>query len=252
MARWQAARLSAYDFAMLLDRMKLRSVHFQIRYAPAFELWDEAGAISRAFSVAWGGLKVDEGQPNRVTLKKSGVVIRTELDNSLIALDVPETVDIRSRAISEAVSIWKERLKLETFSRISMRVEYVKTFPSLSGAADAVRNLGLVNWPMQKVFGQDESGDKNNLDCSLRFEDASAFSVLRTRAESVRMEYEIHPDFAVDESKVHKELHRMVLDFDRGTTQPMKTRDFSADEWLKGYFHLLRRDLPKVIQASET
>jgi len=80
--------------------MQLKSVHFQIRYAPAFELWDEAGAIARAFSAAWGGLKVDEGQPNRVTLSKTGLIIRTELDNSLIGLDVPATVELRSKAIS--------------------------------------------------------------------------------------------------------------------------------------------------------
>lgn len=232
--------------------MKLKSLHFQIRYAPAFELWDEAGAIARAFSEAWGGLKVAEGQPNRVTLTKTGLTIRTELDNSLITLDVPETLDVRSRAISEAVSIWKERLKLESLARISMRVAYVKTFPSQSGAAEAVRRLGLVNWPTQKVFGQDEAGEKNGLECSLRFEDALAFTVLRARTESVVMDYEIHPDFAGDEPKVHKELHRMVLDFDRGTTQPIKSRDFSAEEWLKGYFHLLRRDLPKVIQEGGT
>lgn len=236
---------------MLLDSMRLRSVHFQIRYSPAFELWDSAGAISRAFSTAWGGLKVDEGQPNRISLTKKGVVVRTELDNSLIALDTPETVDARSRVISEAVAIWRDHLRLEVFSRISMRVEYVKTFPSLSDAANAVRALGLVNWPSQKVFGQDESGSKNNLDCSLRFEDDVAFSVVRTRAESVRMEYEIHPDFGGNESRVQKELHRMVVDFDRGTTQPMKSRDFIAEEWLRGYFHVLRRDLPKVVQASE-
>ena len=237
---------------MLLDTLKLRSVHFQIRYAPAFELWDEAGAIARSFSDAWDGLKVDEGQPNRVTLSKKGLIIRTELDNSLIALDVPETVEMRSRAISGAVSIWRERLKLESFTRISMRVEYVKTFLSRSGATEAVRELGLVNWPAQTVFGQDQGSEKDGLDCSLRFEDAFAFTVLRTRTESVIMDYEIHPDFAVDDSKVHKELHRMVLDFDRGTAQPMKANDFSSDEWLKGYFHLLRRDLPKVILASKT
>ncbi len=235
---------------MLLDTMKLRSVNFQIRYDAAFELWDEAGAIARAFSNAWGGLKLEEGQPNRVTLTKKGLMIRTELDNSLIALDVPETVDVRSKAISEAVSIWKDRLKLESFARISMRVEYVKTFSSLAGATEAVRKLGLVNWPTQKVFGQDEVGEKNGLDCLLRFEDSSAFTTLRTRAESVLMQYEIHPDFAGDEPKVHKELHRMILDFDRGTTQPMKAKDFAAEEWLKGYFHLLRRDLPKVILAN--
>jgi hypothetical protein len=233
---------------MLLESLKLRSVHFQVRYDPAYELWDEAGAIARSFSKVWERLRVDEGQPNRVTLSRAGVTIRTELDNAVISLDSPETVEARVKAVTDAVSIWKECLRLDSLNKVSMRVEYAKNFPSPADAVTAVRKLGLVKWPTEKVFGQDEAGEKNGLDCSLRFEDAATFTIVRARTESVTVEYEVHPEFEVP--KVHKELHRMVLDFDRGTVQPMKAKDFSAEEWLKGYFHLLRRDLPKVVLAG--
>ncbi len=247
---WQPAKHRPYDSGMLLDSLKLKSLHFQVRYDPAFELWDEAGGIARSFAKAWDGLKVDEGQPNRVTLSKSGLKIRTELDNAVISLDLPETLEVRSKAVADAVGIWRSCLRLEVFKRVSMRVDYVKNFPTPVGAREAIRKLGLVNWPTQKVFGQDEAGEKDGLDCALRFEDASTFTVVRARTESVVMDYEIHPDFSEGTPKIHKELHRIVIDFDRGTVQPMRSSDLSVEEWMKGYFHVLRRDLPKVVSAG--
>lgn len=234
---------------MLLDNFKLRTVIFQLQYAPAFEIWDRSGAISRRFTRLWPSLKVHQAEPNRVSLRAPGIEVRTELETAIVVLDASATAEVRAAQIRESVAIWKSELELLELLRVSMRVQYTKEFPTIRNANDFVLALNMVKFPTQKVFDQPIDGLKNGVEAGYRFEDESTFTTLHIKAESLEYKREAHPEFAEDKS-VKFEKNRVLLDFDRGSLKPLSAKNLNAEEWIKGYFHVLRRDLDKVIKGA--
>jgi hypothetical protein len=232
---------------MFLDTLKPRSLVFQVQYPHAYEIWDCAGSVSRRLAAVWPSLKISQAEPQRIILKAPGIDLRTEVDTAILTLRGLSTMDARTmQQIREAVDIWKDGLNLRELKRVSMRVQYTKEFPSLQQANAAVFDLGLVRWPSQKVFDQPLDGIKNGVDVTYRFEDQNTFTVLRVRAEGLIYEQETDPEF-FDGATIKKEKNRMIVDFDRGTLQPIEAAKFRLEEWLKGYFHVLRRDIDKVL-----
>jgi hypothetical protein len=160
-----------------------------------------------------------------------------------------KTMDAKTtQQISNAVEIWRSELSLGELNRISMRVKYTKDFPTLREANAAVLGLRLARWPSQKVFDQPLDGEKNGLEISYRFEDGDTFTVVRLKAEGIVYERHLDTEF-FDEELFKKEKNRMVIDFDRGLLRPVESSKFRPEDWIKGYFHVLRRDIDKILGA---
>ena len=130
-----------------------------------------------------------------------------------------------------------------------MRVQYLKEFPTLRQANDLIFGLNLVRFPAQKVFDQPVGGSKNGVDIGFRFEDDETFTTLRIKAEGLIYKREVRPEFPED-AAVSFEKNRVMIEFDKGSLKSMKANNFNPEEWLKGYFHVLRRDLEKVISGA--
>ena len=233
---------------MFLDKLKLRSMVFQVQYAPAFEMWDSSGAVARRMTDTWPGLTVTTGEPNRVILKAPGITVRSELTTGILLITGISTLDATvSRQIRESVDCWRELLKVEEFTRVSMLVEYSKEYQDLALANEALLAQGLVRWPTEKVFDQSIQGKRNGVDVSYRFEDENTFSVLRARTEGLLLEQHNDPEF-FDELITKVEKNRLLVSFDRGILKPINAQEFHTEEWLKGYFHVLRRDVGKILE----
>src|SRR5690606_3311061 len=117
----------------------------------------------------------------------------------------------------------------------------------LAEANEFLLGLGLVKWPTSKVFEQDPRSGQNGFECSYRFQDELGFVVLRMKAEDLRFSADLDPDFF--EEPLSSRRCSAVLDFDRGSFGDIDAKAFNPGEWLRGYFHILRRDLPKVVEG---
>jgi len=148
--------------------------------------------------------------------------------------------------LKETFEVWREFLNLNELERVSARSVYVKEFPSVKEANAELFSLNLARWPSSKVFDQPMDADLNGLEIHYRFEDESSFAVLTLKAEEIVYEVELDPYFiAESEQKVKKS--RLIIDFDRGLLGSVDASKFRMDEWIKGYQHILRRDIDKVI-----
>lgn len=232
---------------MILNSFKLNTVIVQLQYADAFELWDNAGAIGRQLCAIWPGLKVVEGQPQNQTLKANGVTIRTGFSVSTITLSNLISLESKINQVQETFDVWRKMLALGEVKRVSTRGIHVKEFPSMKDANAELFSFNLVRWPTTKVFDQPLEAELNGVEMIYRFEDQNSFSVLRLKAERLEYEAELNADF-FEEPAIHKSKNHMVIDFDRGLLGTINADKFRMDDWLKGYQHVLRRDLEKVIK----
>lgn len=234
---------------MILDSsFKLSRLIVQAGYPPAPLIWDCAGKTNSRIQRIWPGLEflLDHISPNQVILKSPGVQVETGLEKSTISLFGLKTIDqLTSDRIVETFGVWREFLGLEELSRISSRVIYTKDFKSISTANSAL--FALAKYQIKaKVFDQPVDSPLNTIDCAYKFEDESSFAFLRIRTEQVTVE--ITPNADMPNLKGSKETtNRLVIDFDRGIKKKVAAADFRMDEWLKGFVHVFRRDLEKVV-----
>lgn len=236
---------------MILDAFKIHSAVVQLQYAEAFILWDRAGEISRQLNKIWPDLRLSEGQPNQQTLVGKGVNIQTGLSKSTITISGEHALNQFSiRQIAETYDIWRKNLEIAELKRVSTRVAYLKDFPALKNANAELLSMGLVRWPDTKVFDQPLISDQNGVEVHYRFEDENSFSLLKLKAEQLNFKMELDP-YWIEDSEISKQKSRMVIDFDRGLLGSVNAEKFRMDEWLKGYQHILRRDIEKVLGSTQ-
>lgn len=58
--------------------------------------------------------------------------------------------------------------------------------------------LKLAEWPDAKVFDQPQDSELNGLEINYKFEDKASFSALRLRAECVKFEVDLDPQYVND------------------------------------------------------
>lgn len=234
---------------MILDDFKLVSTIIQIEYAEAYLIWDNAGAISKKMCDIWPNLKSSDVQPNQQALSGNGVSIQTGLTKSTLTIAGSHSFDkLNTKRIKGTLDLWFDELELTELIRISMRVLYVKEFDSMLEANQLILGWNLVSWPTTKVFDQPEQSDLNGIDVAYRFEDSNSFSVLRLRAGKLKYEVDLDPAL-VENAEVRVTKKRTIIDFDRGLLGAVDVDKFRIEEWLKGYQHILRRDIEKVIKV---
>lgn len=235
---------------MILDSFKTQSAIIQIHYADAFLLWDRAGEIARHISNIWPGIKFSEALPQQQTLTGEGVSIQTSFSKSTITVSGEHALNqLRVKQICDTYDVWRKELELNELSRVSTRVTYSKNFDSLGKANAELLALNLVQWPDTKVFEQPLESERNGLEIQYRFEDDNSFSLLKLKAEQLKYEVNLDPN-VFDEPMIRKLINRTIIDFDRGLLSTVNASKFRMDEWIKGYQHILRRDIEKVLKSQ--
>lgn len=236
---------------MILDEFKLSNTIFQIQYPDSFGLWDRAGAISKQLNKIWPNLKIAEGQPQQQTLNSKEVNIQTGLNKSTITLVGEKSFDHQKvKQVKESFELWRSELELVNLSRVSTRVMFIKEFPTMRDANAFVFNMNLAQWPESKVFDQPQDSELNSIELLYRFEDDESFSVLRVRAEKLTFEVDLDPQY-VENPEIRVTKNRVIIDFDRGLLGSVAAEKLLVDEWFKGYNHILRRDIDKVIRKKQ-
>lgn len=234
---------------MILDSFKLSSAIFQIQYADAFLIWDHAGKINQRLSKVWTDVKLAESQPEQQTLTGKGVNVQTGFTKSTVTLTGENPLSLpKVQQISDTFDIWREALELDELNRVSTRVTYTKDFDSLKDANAQLFSLNLVRWPDTKVFDQPLESERNGLEVQYRFEDDNSYSLLRLKAEQLKYKVELDSTL-FDEPEIKKIISRMIIDYDRGLLSSINAEKFRAAEWLKGFQHILRRDIEKIIKV---
>ena len=234
---------------MILDSFKIINFVFQIQYVDSYALWDRAGTVAKQLCDIWPNLKLVEGNPQQQTLANENASIQSGINISTITINNENVFDqLHVKQVKETLDVWLKELEIDEFSRISARVIHAKNFASLSQANKFIFDLNLAKWPTSKVFDQPEKTDLNGLDISYRFEDENSFSVLRARAEQLKYEVNLNPEF-VKTPEIKESISRAIVDFDRGLLGKIPIEKFRVEDWLKGYQHILRRDIEKIIKA---
>ena len=199
----------------------------------------------------WPDLKFLGADPFNQRLKSPEVLLHTGMERGIITLpSFPNSDSPAIEKVQRALDVWRAELGLTSFKRVSSRVVYAKEFASLKMMGEALASLKLVRLPSSKVFDQPVDSDMNTVDVNFRFETKELFTFVRVHTESVELKLEPNADFP-ELPKQSRERFRLIVDVDRGVLGTIKASTFRFDEWVKGFHHVVRRDIDKVLLEGE-
>lgn len=235
---------------MFLDDFNLDSLTFEVRFEPAYELWDQAGAFWRRLTQIFPGIETHSIQPNVQTFRNRDVQLELNLTRLNITWPSVGSFDgLKSEQLKKSYQALRELLGLQELTQVSARCQYVKLFSSHKDANASILQLGLTSWPDGRVFDQPQDGERNSVEVVYRFDDTKSFSLVRIKTEKVTFKVEIDARLNMDNVTEHR--NKLIVEFDRGLLGDINAAELRIEDWFKGYFHLLRRDIDKVLRLRQ-
>jgi len=157
------------------SQFKVRQGVLELRYSPAYLLWDRAGTIWRELYKRYPELKANVVQPNHQVMK---------VDNSSDAVLQVNTCSVTTTYPSTGLENFKllvarffqvviATLEIETLERIGFRVIFERRFPTREETADFATNLTKYHSEKSKYLGID--GRVMDLDYAIRLGRRSAW-----------------------------------------------------------------------------
>src|SRR5438552_560742 len=130
---------------MDIAHFTLRNIAFEMRFPPAYRLWDASGRIWSNALERWPDLKLREAQPNqtRFTLGNfAEILIHLERAHTGIVsskIDMDEFIRLCQFAYEQTI----ETLKVPKFTRIGLRPAFIRQYESIDAAVHDFISTGL-------------------------------------------------------------------------------------------------------------
>jgi hypothetical protein len=227
---------------MNISELQFLNQSFEIRYAPAYLLYDVSGKIWSSVRDKWSDIKPVEAAPN-----SSRFVVGNEAELGVLlekahVIWPGKRVDQKkfyeySSFIFDAV---KSDLGVGRFTRIGLRQIFAKKFKSAEDASNAVLGSGLLKAPSIPMFGIE--GILRNAEMGFRYESDSLGWHAKLASRSRK--FNVDPPLGEEDDipKVDAEYFEVVLDIDCYTLASTSVGKFKAEEWITQTQRLVRRD----------
>jgi hypothetical protein len=223
-------------------------VSFELRYDPAFLLWDTTGAIWQSTKRHFKTFKQHQVSPNEQTFTGDGrFVLLVSLDRVVITDHIPTgsaatAVDIMS-SFSDLIV---KRLQIPVLNRIGTRIIHTLKCKSADEARKKVAEAMPLNTPRSDFFGVRPTSLSPNL--KIEASDGELAYTVHIHASEKKFEFEPPPEFAsLNLDKRTETMDEVLLDMDFFTKKPMPTESFDARVWLNGWNKAVSRDSDRFL-----
>ena len=236
--------------SLSLSEMTLGQAFFEVRYPQAFTMWDRSGQLwSRAIE-KWPDLKSFEAQPDKVrcTLKDRFRLV-VEMKQSGVQDYLPDRpLNELKKMACEFKAFVEEILEIKSYTRVALRLIYLKEYPTAEAAAETVEGLKFINIPKGPHFEIDKS--PIHYDCVIRFEDNEIGTILRLQTS--KQEVTVETPFRAKWMKIpplEAERYILAYDIDYFTLKRVEVGKLDVEEWIKHAFHVIKRDSNALLGA---
>lgn len=231
-----------------LNQFTFKTANFEVRYASAFLLWDQAGSLWNSVASKFPATVVREASPQTVTVKigekSDGTVSldKTHLSVRRPSGDLRELTLLASAVFPELVS----RLQIATFSRVGLRLVFEKATKSKQEASDFVATAGRLHHRKGRHMNVDGRVLDPNL--AYRYEGDSLGFLVQLGSKEVTMTLDLPIEFSDVAEKVTVR-NFVTFDIDYYAHGAVATASFDAEALIEEWLHLIRRDAGNVFDA---
>ena len=118
----------------IAEELPLELCVFELRYNPAFLLWDRVGEVWTAMLHANPQLRVSSVQPNQQTFETKTVQIYLDISMVRVSARGPKAIGDLNDNMANMLDLVAEKLKLKSFTRAGFRVLRTREFPTAKEA----------------------------------------------------------------------------------------------------------------------
>jgi len=224
-----------------LSDFQLEQAVFEARYALAYLHWDRAGAIWTEARTKWPGLQLSQAEPagTQFTLENR-YALSVSLDKATAVDHRPDRV-LKSfvELLEDFVELITRRLEITDYSRIGLRLIFMKQYPDQEAASFALLSTNILRIPEGPRFGIDSPPILPEY--AVRWEGKATGTTVRMKAEGRKYGFDPPLDWK-EVSPVHKEEYYLKFDIDYYTVASVAVGQFSAKDWIDQALHFIRRD----------
>lgn len=225
-----------------LDDLDLWRAAFEVRYANAYGIWDEIGGVWAEMVAAFPRLKMKQAEPGKTLFRlDQAVEVSVELGKLAVVAATPPTGLQEFTELSEAITrIASKRLSIGEYTRVGLRLIFVKEMSDRKVASEAVISTGMIAAPVGQQFGV--SGGGLFPEYSIRKEDGKKGYSVRLKAEELTFELDLPIEWRGVAEPVSRKPLRISFDVDFYTIGVVTTGQFNVSQWISQAAHVIRRD----------
>lgn len=228
------------------SQFKVRQGTLELRYSPAFLLWDRAGTIWQELHKRYPELRANVTQPSQQVMKvdnSSDAALQINTCNVTTAYP-PTGFENFKLLAARFFQIVIATLEIETLERIGLRIIFERQFATREEAADFAFNLTKYRPGKSKYLGID--GRAVDFDYAIRWEGEARGCMARIKTAQFKLDVEIPAGFEGVNS-VHKEITIVNIDVDYYTLLQTHVGKFDGPTLIDDWYRLIRRDVPELL-----
>lgn len=240
-----------------LDQFSLFSATFEARSLPKFLQWDRAGLLTTGIFETQPGWDLIVATPDNITLKLEdrytlAMALKTsgvaEEHTSFAVTDEKPKASLSGfiECVGRCLDVACDILEITEFTRIGLRLMFMKEYPDMSKASDAIFRTGLMKFPSTNLFGID--GKPASPTYILKWESEKNGTMIHLAAETRKIQF-TPPAEMVGVDAFKREYSRLLYDFDYYTKATVSRGQLQVADWINSALHLARRDSTKVFEG---
>lgn len=234
--------------ALNLDEFRLTKLVLELKYNPAFLLWDYIGEFWHEIGQKERDLKSITTEPNNTTFRSGNDF---ELNVGIEGLKVTGH-HTKGKDFLRVASFFSETaietFNIEALKKISLRATYRRPQSSLDEADRAIQKLGYFSVNAPKIYGIEE-GKSTRPSLALAFEGPATGARIRLSSQTEVVEF--NPPINIREfSSERKESHFIEFDVTYYTMIETLVGQFKPDVWMERVLHVIRRDSNVVLAGN--
>jgi hypothetical protein len=235
---------------MEIAHLSLRSLIWELRYRPAFALWDRAGAIWAQAVERWPALTMRQVAPNQTSfVMDNRIELGVHLDRSFVSaagskLSLEELLPYCAYLTDNVLPT----LHVDTILRVGFKATFLKEYQTMDAAVSDFLSTGIIKNITGKHFGIE--GSIRVPAVNLRLEDeyrgCQIAFLIRERTLKIDMPF-IGEEDITPSSRDHLEL---VFECDYYTKGTMSVGQMRARHWVEEALQVIRRDSGVILREA--
>jgi hypothetical protein len=231
--------------ALTTADFQLRQTTCEVRYQDSFLIFDRTGSIYQELGKKFTNLHADSAAPAQTQMTSDQGTAVIEIKGLRLSDNDPK--DAKLEKFSENFKLFfdiaAEKLNLAVFTRVGLRLIYIKTYESFESSKGALNSIRLHNLGSEKRFG----AGPDLSEIILRWENEQLGAVVRIKAEKGTIDAKFPPDLGLKEKAIKKDYYHLILDVDYYTVAPVEREQWDPATWIGQSARIVRKEVDRII-----
>ena len=231
---------------LTLSDFEFRQATCEIRYAEAPLIFDRTGEIFHHLGKRFTNLRNELGTPIQTQMTADEGVFNIQMTAArLTASKLDASLEKFASHCKLFFDFLADRLDIAVFTRIGLRLIYIKPYGSSDepkAALNALKSLGIKVEPRFGVGSE-------ITEWVARWESKELGATLRLKAENGTLDAQFNPDLGLGQTSVHKEYHHLIADVDYYTLAIVERSQWDPVNWITRTGRNVRKEIDRVLST---